>query len=219
MDKFKELIKSFLGTKLEDEDIAKASELSEAQVEELEPALNILEEYREDFNDDVLGAIQDLAKYALQNEEEVDEIDFVAELTNLEKAGASLSKATIAQLKKIGEIINGMIGAKEAAVKKGTKKEDAEKLSPEVIAQLEELQKFKDKEEAETAQKTLDDAIAEKMTPLQEKLDELEKANKKKPTKKSITGQEGDEEPDEKKGDDDEEEFQWGSLTGATEEE
>lgn len=217
MDKFIELIKSFLGTKLEDEDIAKASELSEAQIEELEPALNILEEYREDFTDDVLGAIQDLTKKALLTEEEVVEIDFVAELTDVEKSGAKLSKATIAQLKKIGEIVNGMIGAREAAVKKGTKKEDAEKMSPEVIAQLEELQKFKDKEAAASAQKTLDEAIAEKMTPLQEKLEELEKANKKKPTKKSITGQEGDEEIEEKKGGDDEE-FVWGSLTGATEE-
>ena len=128
MDKFIELIKSFLGKKLNEEDIAKAGKLPETDIEELEPALNTLEEYRDDFTDDVLEATQILTKHAILKEEKPEEINFIDELIDVDKAGARLSKATISQLKKIGEIIGGILGAAEKALNKGAKTDD-DKLS------------------------------------------------------------------------------------------
>jgi hypothetical protein len=213
MDKFIELIKSFLGKKINDEEIAKAKALPETTVSELEPALKTLEEYRDEFSDDVFGAIQDLSKAAILQEERVEEIDFLVELTDVEKAGARLSKATIEQLKKMGEIISGLIGAAEKAIGKT----DDEKLPDHVVAKLEKLKKLEDKqvEDAETAAAAKEQKLQETIDDLTKKVAKLEK---RKPLKKQIEGQEGNEETEEEE-EGGEEENLWPSLTSETEDE
>lgn len=216
MKKFLEILKSFFGEDLKEEEIAKAQGIEEDAQTELGDAITVLTDYRDDFPPDVLTALVTVTKTAVTPEEKIEEPDFVAELTSVDKAGARLSKATIAQLKKMGEIIAGMLGAAEKALKKGTGEEG--ELTPEITAQLEELATYKaadadlKKQKAETEKKEVDDKIAELTT-------EIEKLKKKKPTKKSLDGQgeEEDEDPDNKTGD--EEEFQWTSLVKKEDEE
>ena len=211
MDKLIELLKAFFGEDFTDEDIAKAKEIPEGIQKEFHDALNILNEYKEDFPQDILGALTIVAKRAAtgQVEKEVEkEIDILAEMIDAEKAGAKLSKATLEQLKKIHAIIEGMIGMKE----KGLKKEGDEKLTPETIARLEKLEAM-EKAEAERKEKEKSD----KEQKLQEEIDnlkkEVEKLGKTKGTKKSLT--EEPEEPEKKTGKDD---FKWTTFTAKKEE-
>jgi acyl-CoA-binding protein len=219
MKKFLELLKSFFGDELKEEDITKAEGIEEDAQKAIGDALTIFEEYKDDFTPDVLGAIMTVAKMALTPEEEVEETDFVAELTNLEKAGARLSKATIAQLKKIGEIVGGMLTAAEKAL---SKKGDDDKPSPEMLELREKLKAYQDAD-AELKKQKAEDA----QTKLQETIDELkekvEKLEKKKGIKKGLEGQDADDDhedddPGDKKGDD-EEEFKWTSLVKSEDEE
>jgi len=210
MKKFKEILAKFFGDKLEEEAITKAEGIDEDAQKAIGDALNIFEEYKDDFTPDVLGAIMTVAKLALTPEEKVEEPDFVAELTSLEKAGARLSKATIAQLKKIGEIVAGMIGAAEKALNKGG--DDDDELSPEMVAKLEKLKAYEDAEIEAEKQADLD---AKKDT--DKKIDdltkEIEKLKKQKIKKKGLDSDDDDDDAGDKKDDpDDKEEFQWTSL-------
>jgi hypothetical protein len=219
MKKFLELLKSFFGDELKEEDITKAEGIEEDAQKTIGDALTIFDEYKDDFTPDVLGAIMTVAKLAITPAEEVEETDFVAELTNVEKAGARLSKATIAQLKKIGEIVGGMLTAAEKALSKNT---DDDKTSPEVLELREKLKAY---EEADTELKK--QKAADEKKKLDEKIEgmekEIEKLKKKKAVKKGLEGQDGDDDPkDDDPGDkkgDDEEEFQWTSLVKPEDEE
>jgi len=217
MKKFKEILAKFFGDELKEEDITKAEGIEEDAQTAIGDALNIFEEYKDDFTPDVLGAITTVAKLALTPEKKVEEPDFVAELTSLEKAGARLSKATIAQLKKIGEIVAGMIGAAEKALKKGG--DDDGEISPEMLAKLEKLKAYEDAEVELEKQKSLD-AKTDTDKKIDDLTKEIEKLKKQKPIKKGL---ESDDDEDDtgkiKKKGDDEEEFQWSSLTSPDEEE
>lgn len=217
MEKFIELIKRFFGKDIEEEDIEKAKNLPEEDAQELQEALTAIDGYEDEVDPEFFEAVQTIAKHAITKEkkEEPAEIDFVEELQDVEKAGAKLSKATIAQLKKIQEIINGMITTKEASVKKDLK----ENLPESVVAQLEELKKYKEKEQRDLKKKEKDDLMAD----FQEKLDEVKEEyeekfkelKKKLKTRKSIVGQEGDDDLEEEEtggGGKNEDEPKWPSL-------
>lgn len=218
MKKFKEILSKFFGDDLEEEDIKKAEGIEEDAQKALGDALETIDEYRDDYTPDVLAAILKIAKAAVTPEEEIEEPDFVAELSTIEKAGARLSKATIAQLKKIGEIVASMLTAAEKAInkKKGSDDDDEDEYSPEVIAALEKLKKFEEAEELEkqaAADKKVDDLAKE--------VEDLKKKLKEKPKKQGLNSDDDDEDPDKikKKGGDDKEEFQWTSLTSEEKEE
>ena len=212
MEKLIELLKSFFGDEFTDEDIAKAKEIPEDTQKGFHDALNILNEYKPDFPQDILGAITVVAKQAAtgQVEKEVEkEVDILAEMIDAEKAGAKLSKATLEQLKKIHAIIEGMIGVKE----KGLKKSGDEKLSPETIARLEKLDAM-EKDEAEREKKEKSD----KEKKLQDEIDnlkkEVEKLGKTKGIKKSLTDEPEEDEKTKKKKTDKEDEIpEWPSFT------
>jgi len=214
MKKFKEILAKFFGDEIKEEDIKKAEGIEEDAQKALGDALETIDEYRDDYTPDVHGAILKIAKAAVTPKEKVEEPDFVAELINTEKAGARLSKATIAQLKKIGEIVAAMIGAAEKAIGKGEGDEDG--MSPELVAKLEKLAIFEAAEKLEKqkiADKKIDDLTTD--------IEELKKQLKKKPTKKGLESDEKDEEDLDKikKAGGDKEEFQWSSLTSPDEEE
>ena len=208
MKKFKEILAKFFGDEIKEEDIKKAEGIEEDAQKALGDALETIDEYRDDYTPDVHGAILKIAKAAVTPKEKVEEPDFVADLINTEKAGARLSKATIAQLKKIGEIVAAMIGAAEKAIGKGEGDDD-----PELVAKLEKLAAFEAAEKLEKqkiADKKIDDLTAD--------IEDLKKQLKKKPTKKGLeSDEENEEEKDDsdkiKKKDGDKEEFQWTSLT------
>lgn len=222
MKKFKEILAEFFGDDLEEEDIKKAEGIEEDAQKALGDALETIDEYRDDYTPDVLAAILKVAKAAVTPEEEVEEPDFVAELIDAEKAGARLSKATIAQLKKIVEIASNMLTASEKKLGKKKDDDDEDEYSPEVIAALEKLEAYETAEVEAEKQKTTD-----AQTKFQKTIDELtekvEKLEKKKGIKKGLEGQDGDDDPEDddtgdKKGDD-EEEFQWTSLVKSEDEE
>jgi len=214
MEKLIDLLKAFFGEDFTDEDIAKAKDIPEEVQKGFHDALNILNEYKGDFPQDILGAITVVTKQAAtgQVEKEVEkEIDFLAELIDTEKAGAKLSKATLEQLKKIQSIIEGMIGTKE----KSLKKEGDEKLSAETVARLEKLDRM-EKEEAERKEKEKSD----KEQKLQQEIEDLKKQvkdlAKTKGTKKSLKDE--PEEDEKKKSKEDEDTPSWPTFTRKKEE-
>jgi len=219
MKKFKEILAKFFGDELEDEDIKKAEGIEEDAQKALGNALETIDEYRDDYTPDVLAAILNVAKAAVTPEEKVEEPDFVAELSTIEKAGARLSKATIAQLKKIGEIVASMVGAAEKAIgKKGSDADDEDEYTPEVIAALEKLKAYEDAE-AEAEKQALLDAKTDTDKKIDDLTKEIEKLKKQKPVKKGLDSDDDDDDEDPDKKGDDEEEFQWTSLVKSEDEE
>jgi len=216
MKKFLEILKNFFGDELEDEDIKKAEGIEEDAQKALGDALETIDEYRDDYTPDVLAAILKVSKAAVTPEEEVEEPDFVAELTDVEKAGARLSKATIAQLKKIVEIAGNMLAASEK--KLGKKKDDENEYTPEVIAALEKLEAY-ETAEVEAEKQALLDAKSETDKKLDAMAKEIEKLKKQKPVKKGLESDDDELTPEEiaaaeklKKKGGDQEEAQWPSL-------
>jgi len=132
-----DILKDMLGpdTELSDDEVKKAKELTEDAAKAIAGALKILNKYKDDMPDDVLAAIKTLAKYASYGypAKKSADVDFVVELTDIEKAGARLSKATIEELKKAIEILRGIIGEREENLKKGASI-DLDKLPPELKA-------------------------------------------------------------------------------------
>jgi hypothetical protein len=215
MKKFLEILKSFFGDELKEEDITKAKEIEEDTQETIGDALTLFDEYHDDFPPDALDALKTVVKMAITPAEKVKEPDFVAELTNLEKAGARLSKATIAQLKKIGEIVAAMVGAAEKALGKST--DDEDELSPEMLEKLEKLKAYEDAE-AELKKQKAEDYKKDTDKKIEDLEKKIEKIEKKKPVKKGLEGQESDDDDDDDDDDNDKKEFQWKSLTSSEEE-
>lgn len=202
----KELIESLKKFMAEDEDkvdealtkeeIAKLEKLDDDTAKELKEALDTLEGYKlNDIPDDALGAIRTFAKHASCGHlpANVVKVNLLDELTNVEKAGARFSKATIEQLKKVRDIMTKLIGDKEAAVNKGHKE-----LPDDVKSRLEELETLKaaEKERLEKEKKDKDEAAEARIKKLEERLDkkdeEIEALRKKKGVKTSIDGHKDD---------------------------
>ncbi len=197
-----EILKDMLGpdTELSDDEVKKAKELTEDAAKAIAGALKILNKYKDDMPDDVLGAIKTLAKYASYGypaKKSADEVDFVAELTDVEKAGARLSKATIEELKKAIEILRGIIGEREENLKKGASI-DLNKLPPELKARLERLQRWE--EDQIRKQKEAEEREREELKKkIQELTDTVKKLARGEPVSKQL-----DDDDDDDQGSDDE---------------
>jgi hypothetical protein len=196
MDELITLLKTKLGEDaISDDQTAKIQALSEDKATILKAALEKVGSYDDvNFPEDLEGALDDIIKLAAFEYPVPVPAEF--DIEDIEKAGKTLSKATISQLRKIKELVEGLIGDKE----KKTKGADGEKLSDETLAKLEKLEKLEAAED-EALKKTEDDEKKK----LRDELDELkttvEKLGKKKPVKKGLEGQTG-----EGGGDDDSEE-------------
>jgi len=204
MEEFVKLLKSFMGEddeefKLSEEDIAKAGKLDEKAIKAIQGALNILNKYKDVYPADVLKAIKTLTKYASYGYSypAAKSADIIEELTDVEKAGRKLSKATIEQLRKALEIIESLIKEKEDDVTKG------EKLPPEVVKRLEKLEQL-EKAEKERIEKEKEQKEKEREELIKQLKERVEKLEKIKGVKKSIDSQDDDE--DKNKG------VKWPSL-------
>ena len=194
MNEFLELIKNWLGEEeLTEEQTAKINALDDEKVKELTKAIEEFEEYKENMPEDLEKATLSLMKSAIYDypTKEAKEVEF-----DIDKAGASLSKATKAQLEKIKGIIDGLLKLKTEKIK-GLSDEQAEKLEKaEAILKADEERKAKEagelKKKEETEKKDLLDRIAA-----------LEKI---KGIKKSIDSDDKDKDKDT---DDDEDEKDW----------
>lgn len=201
MDEFIKILKQWFGEDvLTDEEIAKAKELPTETVEAATSALESLSEHKDVYPDDYLDALNMIIKGALIERKitVTDETEFDIEKLTEEQ----FSKATLKQLKKLKEIVDGLLKAKEET----TKSKDGEKLSDEVVAKLEELDEYKRKEK-EAAEKTAADEKKKEQEEIQKLKDDIEELKKKRGVKKGIEGQEGGKE------DDDEDTPKWTSLT------
>jgi len=205
MEEFVKLLKSFMGEddeefKLSEEDIAKAGKLDEKAIKAIQGALNILNKYKDVYPADVLKAIKTLTKYASYGYSypAAKSEDIIEELTDVEKAGRKLSKATIEQLRKALEIIESLIKEKEEDVTKG------EKLPPEVVKKLEKLAKL-EKAEKERIEKEKEQKEKEREELIKQLKERVEKLEKMKGIKKSIDSQDDDDKDKDKR-------VKWPSL-------
>jgi len=215
MDEFIKLLKSFMGEdddefKLSEEDIAKAEKLDEKAIKAIQGALNILNKYKDVYPNDVLTAIKTLTKYAAYGysypaKKSLTEEELIEELTDVEKAGRKLSKATIEQLKKAMEIIQSLIEEKEEDITKG------HKLPPEIVKKLEKLAEY-EKAEKERIEKERIEKEKKQEELIKELKERVEKLEKSKGIKKSIDGQDDDDDDkDKNKG------VKWPSLISSQE--
>lgn len=184
-----EILKDFLGedTELTEDELKKAKNLSDKAAKAISSALNMLNKYKDDMPSDVLTAIKTLGKYASYGypAQKAEEVDILGEMTNVEKAGARLSKATIEQLKKIAEIINGLIGAAEDKVKKAAGDIDTDKLPDHIVAKLEKLQKIEEAEDLKKQQEK-DKIITDLLAEVKNQGDLIKKMAKGEPISKQL---------------------------------
>lgn len=156
MEKFIELLKGLFGEEgLTEDDIAKAKELSDETVETITGALNAITVYSDAFPPEFLKAQLTLLKQAscgqVVEKAELTDEDITKLLTvDVEKVGASLSKATRAEVEKILNICNKLLKRESDDKKKSDDEE--EKLSDETLDKLDKLERM-EKAEAERVKK------------------------------------------------------------------
>lgn len=189
---------------LTEEEIEKAEKLSDKAMTAIKGALNILNKYKADMPDDVLKAIQTLAKYASYG--------YPAKKEDIDKAGAKLSKTTRDQIQKALDFIKESpkaIAALKALLGQEVQKtepgegSDGEKLSSDTLVKLErlaELEKAEEERQKADQKKKADDYITKQVAKTLEEM-----GIKKKGVKKSIDGQDKDTKDDAGGGDDDDE--------------
>lgn len=202
MDELIEQMKTFLGEDaMTKKVIEKMKELPDKKVEEFKKSLDDLEPYRENFPTSVGEAVNTLLKSASFEYPEIKTVEGLDVEDIIEKKGASFSKATVEQLKKIVDIITKLIGEK---TQKG---KDGKELSSDVQAQLDELVVLKraEKERKEKEELKKEEKAEERIKGLEA---EIEKIKETKGIKKSIDGQDNDDDA----GDDDEEEDKYPSI-------
>jgi hypothetical protein len=204
MDLLLKALQSFLGEDVVKEEDLKKAPLSEEQAKEIQDAVAVLVKWKAEFPDDVLAAVQSLMKSAVMRAPAPE-----PELA-VEKVRVWLSKATIADLKKVKEVIDRLIQSNEE------KPEDAKKgagLPPEVAARLKKLDDL-EAAEAESVRKAAADKetnLTATIKKLQDDLESLKKTKGQSLQKKAEGAEPG---PDEvKKG----EPFVWTSLQGREE--
>ena len=190
-------LQSYLGT----EDIDFEKKVSE---EDIEKALTLItEHYKEDFPEDLENAVGVIAKCAANRCEVENGED------DLEKAGAKFNKDTLKKLKAVLEAMEALKSilpdAKDATEKSGGDATDklAKQITElkEAIAKLGPEKKGGSKSDLEELTKTLKDVS-----------DRLQTIEKDGATKKSITGDDGDDDTPKGAGEDGKE--LWPTLTG-----
>ena len=188
MEKLLEVLKKMLGDEeINDNSIEKIKKLPEDSIENIRKALDEIEGYKGNYPPALDEAIQSLTKSAVYDYP-VKESEF--DFEDVAKAGASLSKATVAQLKKIQDIIEKLVGEKTEKFNKKDNDEEIE-IPAEIQARLDKLDKLEkadkervEKEATEKAKKEKEDKEA-----LEKRVEKLENV-KTKGTKKSIEGHE-----------------------------
>lgn len=193
MDKFLTVLKKLIGEEeVTEAKILKLKNLPDEAITTLTESLEQIAEFKDDYPQPLLQSVQSITKLATIDtpEMEVKEIDFIGELTDVEKAGARLNKATVGQLKKIKEIITKVLGDLE-----DTAKGDHEDLPDDVVAKLAKLDKIeKETEEAKKIAATKKEkALQEKIEKLESDIEILKKQPKTKATKQGLNP---DEDPD-----------------------
>jgi hypothetical protein len=192
---------------VKDEDLEKAKQIPEEASKALKGALTILNKYKGDFPPDVLDAIKTLTKYASYGYGYPQKRDDELSKEDIEKLGAKLSKATLEQLKaakdiigaidlkslkKVSEIIDKLIG--EATVEKSAKYKDLpEDIRLRLVKQDEDEEARRQKAEEDRLAELVKSAVGETVKPIADRLDKLEKT---KGIKKSVDGQETDDDAD-----------------------
>lgn len=203
MDELLKALQTFLGADVVTAESVKKAELTEEHAAEIKAAVDVLAKYKADFPDDVLAAVQTLTKSAFPARKD--------EPFNVEKYGAKLSKATVEDLKKIRDILNGLLPDLEAEAKKKSATplptDPYAGLAPEVAERLRKLDGL-EKAEAEAVAKAASDkekALTEKVTKLEAEIDLLKKSRGASSQK---TEADGGTDPLKKKS----EVFEWTSL-------
>ena len=182
VDKFLKILKKLIGeTEVTGAHIEKLKKLPEEAVTTLTESLEQIAEFQDDYPAPLLQSVQNITKLATIDtpETEVKEVDFIDELTDVKKAGARLSKATVTQLKKIKDIIVKILGDLE---KSATGEHND--LPEDVVEKLARL----DKIEKDATEKAATDAT-EKEAALQKKIEKMEteiETLKKQPKTKAI---------------------------------
>lgn len=175
MDEFNVIYKSVFGEELTEEQIQKANELPKEALNAIKSSVKTLERYKDDFDADLKDALKTLTKYssygygypAKKSDEELNK-EFIAELTDVEKAGKRLSKATKDELEKIMNIIKAMLKEGDADVEK----RGLEKLPPEIADEMLRLRKI-EADVKKNAQEALDKKAKEEFeASLKKKLEE-----------------------------------------------
>lgn len=191
---------------LTEKDIEKAEKLSDKAMTAIKGALNILNKYKADMPDDVLKAIQTLAKYASYG--------YPAKKEDIDKAGAKLSKTTRDQIQKALDyvkespkaiaVLKTLLG-QEVQKTEPTDGDGDEKLSAETLAKLDRLAEL-EKAEAERKKAEDDKKAQEDLDKkIEKKLEEM--GVKSKGVKKSIDGQDEDKDAGDKDTDEEEDKF------------
>ena len=198
------------------EEIESIEKLDGDTAKELKDALDILVGYQfSDIPDDALTSIRTFAKQASCGHPptKIEKVDFLAEITDVKKAGARFSKATVAQLTKVRDMLNTLIGDKEKTVTKGHKD-----LPDNVKAELEELAtlRVENKERIEKEQIKKDEAaegrIKKLENDLKESIEKIEALEKKKGVKKSIDNHVDDKDKKKIEKDVEDDEDKWPSI-------
>lgn len=188
---------------LTEEEIAKVKELPAETVEAAKSALDNLSEFKDDYPEDYLNALNVMVKGALVEREittEGGDAEFDIEKATEEQ----FSKATLKQLRKLKEIVDKLLTAKESTAKS----DGDEKLSDETIAKLEKLEKL-EREEKERLEKEAADERKKTEDEMKKLQDDVAALKKARGVKKSLDGQEGDKDKEK----DDEKAPKWASLT------
>jgi len=192
MEELLKILKKILGDEtIDDSSVEKIKALPEDKVDEIRKALEEVEGYRDAFGPTLDEAFLSLAKSATYDYPEKESI---LDFEDVEKAGASLSKATIAQLKKIQEIIVKLIGEKTEKFKG----EDGKKLPDEIVKRLERLDEL-EKADKERVKKEAEEEQKQKDEDIENLKKDVEDLKKVKGTKKSIEGQDKDADDDDEK--------------------
>lgn len=199
-EKFLELLKGLFGEEgLADEDIAKAKELPDESVEAITGALNVIGNYSDAFPSDFKEAQLTLLKHAscgrVVEKSELTDEDFATYLIeNIEKVGASLSKATRAQIERIRDICAKMLDSK---TEKKKKDDEEEKLSTETLDKLDKLERMEkeevDRVKKEAGEKNEEDTKQLVKDTIEEILEPILPLLKEKGKPKKLMGQEEEE--------------------------
>ncbi|MBA7527669.1 hypothetical protein ES705_19847 [subsurface metagenome] len=206
MDKdLKELLDSYFGEEVsfDTEEFEKA-ELSDKALNALKGALNLVNKYKADFPDDLKKAVGVLAKYAsygygypAKKKEEED----------INKSGKTLSKDTVGKVKNVVKVFNELQSVIKA-LNELLPEEDQKKLKKSDATEGKDAdEEFKDAlDEVTNIAKKLEGKLEEKDQTIEKLNKRLETVEKEKGIKKSIDGQDDDDEGKSEK--------KWGSFGG-----
>jgi len=189
MNELLEVLKKILGDEeIDDNSIEKIKGLPKDSIETIGKALDEIEGYKGNYPPALDEAIQSLTKSAVYDYP-VKESEF--DFEDVAKAGASLSKATVAQLKKIQDIIEKLVGEKTAKFNKKDGDGKEIEIPAEIQAQLDKLDKL-EKAEKERVEKEATEKQNQKDEDYKNLKEDVEKLKnvKTKGTKKSIDGHE-----------------------------